>query len=85
MKLSEMLAKLGYQESDELFSVYNEVEYNQLLASAQILEQRIEELEGVLRDIVDEAQLGGLARYGGKLSPQTWEKARALAQQDRAQ
>ena len=53
-KLSDLLSTLGYQESDELFSVYNEVEYNQLLALAQQLEQQVERRDKFMQFIDEE-------------------------------
>ncbi len=49
--LSELLAKLGYQESDELFSVYNEVEYNMLVSKADALETDADALLAVVREL----------------------------------
>ena len=66
-KLSELLSKLGYQESDELFSVYNEVEYNQLLSSTLALEAKLE--------AVDQLQEASIEFYCGVINKETWREA----------
>lgn len=49
-KFSDKLQKLGHQESDELFAVYNEAEYNELLADATALEDKLEAMELLLEE-----------------------------------
>ena len=48
-KPSELLSAIGYNESKVLFAVYNEAEYDRILAACEALEQRGEGLEGAVK------------------------------------
>lgn len=79
-KLSDLLSTLGVQESDELFAIYNEEEYNQLIAAAEALEQRLEDARNAVSRA--DAQMGALIDQTVIYSGAWDELQEALAQQE---
>ena len=68
-KMSDMLQKLGHQESDDLFAVYNEIEYSQLISAAHSLQSELAQAKAEVETLrtwkrsVDEALNSGDGTY----------------------